>query len=34
MDDNIQGSIINSIIAEEGDPTSGYFGGHFKKVVD
>ena len=32
MDDNLCGSIINLIVAEEGDPASGYFGGHFSQV--
>ena len=26
--------IIDSILAEGGDPTSGYFGGHFKEVAE
>ena len=32
MDDNLQGSIMDSIIAEEGDKAWGYFG--FKEVAD
>lgn len=29
MDDNLRGSTMDFIIAEEGDPASGYFGGKF-----
>ena len=32
MDNNLQGSIIDLIIAE-GDLASGYFGGHFSQVA-
>ena len=32
--DNVRGSIIDSIIAEGGDPISGYFRGQFKEVAD
>ena len=32
--DNLRGSIIDLIIAEEGNPASGYFGGQFKGVTD
>ena len=34
MDDNLQGNIMDSIVAEEGDPVSRYFGGRFKNVAD
>ena len=35
MDDNLRGSISDSIIAEGGgDPASGYFGGQFTEVAD
>ena len=33
MDDNIQGNIIDLIIAEEGYPALGYFGGQYKEVA-
>ena len=32
--DDVRGSIIDSIIAEGGDPVSGYFTGQFKEVAD
>ena len=32
--DNLQGSTIDLIIAEEGNPASGYLGGQFKEVTD
>lgn len=34
VDDSLRCVIIDSILAEGGDPTSGYFGGHFKEVTD
>ena len=34
IDDDVRGSIIDSIIAEGGDPVSGYFTGQFKEVAD
>ena len=32
--DNVRGSIIDLIIAEEGNPASGCFGGQFEEVTD
>ena len=32
--DNLRGSTINLVIAEEGNPALGYFGGQFKGVAD
>ena len=34
VDDDVRGSIIDSIIAEGGDPVSGYFPGQLKEVAD
>ena len=31
--DNLRGSIIDLIIAEEGNPASGHLGGQFKKLT-
>ena len=33
VDDSLRCVIIDSIIAEGGDPGSGYFGGKFKEVA-
>ena len=32
--DNLRGSIIDLIIAEEGNPASEHLGGQFKEVTD
>ena len=34
VDDSLRCVIIDSIIAEGGDPGSGYFGGQFKEVAE
>ena len=34
VDGSIRYVIIDSILVEGGDPTSGYFGGYFKEVTD
>ena len=34
IDDSLRGSIVDWIIAEGGDPASGYFGGQFMEVAD
>jgi len=34
MDDNLQGSIINLIIDEEGESRMGHFGGQLKEAAD
>lgn len=34
MDDNLQGSMINLIIDEDGGSTMGYFGGQLKEAAN
>ena len=34
IEEDLRASIIDSIIAEGGDPGSGYFGGKYKEVAD
>ena len=34
IDENLRGSVIDSIIAEGGDPASGFFSGKFSDVAD